>query len=508
MNKLDVLIPIVAYFLPMLFFFYMGIDVLLRNPKKIEHRLVSLAIGCYFLLFLEEYVRYELPIEYSPILAAFWFANVGIVLPGLGFHFVVKLTGADRRMPKWLYPYIFYLPLLVIPIGIINNTQYISAQEFVMDGIWKSPVYNTSYYAALAVSILISVASLIFLFRNRTLHRSPEHYAVYRLLRRGMILSLLWIAVFGFFDFGRYLPPYSYLYGGLIWCFNLQVAMKKYDFLNFDHQRYEKLFNMNPAAIILADLSGNIKEANPGARQLFDRVDLDHAKLHTLASKELWLKVQQRQGVIDIETIVWNGHQWIDTLIKGDYISIDHEEHVILIMRDITIKKEQQRQIAFLAYHDPLTELPNRRYFYQQLEERVVQAQHNQEQLAIILIDLDYFKETNDRYGHQAGDEMLQHAARLIRQLVGTTGVAARLGGDEFVLFIHPIEHQLQVQKIINQLNELFAQAQFIYGEETLFIPMSCGASIYPQDGQDVDTLLNHADKAMYRNKRQRKLKI
>jgi hypothetical protein len=145
----EVLLPFCVYLLPMLFLFYMGVDILLRNPRKAEHRLVSLTIACYFLLFMEEYIRYQLPMSYSPKLAAVWFASVGMTVPGLSIHFIAKFVGLDKRMSKWLYPYVFHLPLLMIPVNILCGQKLISAQDFLVTGPWKLPVYNTAYYTAL-----------------------------------------------------------------------------------------------------------------------------------------------------------------------------------------------------------------------------------------------------------------------------------------------------------------------------------------------------------------------
>ena len=486
----------------------MGLDVLLRNPRKTEHRLVSLITGCYFLLFLEEYVRFLLPIQYSPSLSALWFSSVGIMLPGLGFHFFAKISGMDKNLPTFLNPYIFYIHLLIIPINLISNKNYISSQVFITTGVWKWPVYNAAYYGGLTGSVLISALTLFVLYKAKANASSAEYKAIFNLMILGTILTLSWTVIFGYFRFGEKIPPFPYLYAGIIWCFILQLAMKRYDFLNFNNQRYEKLFNLNPAAILLIDLSGVIKEANPSARLMFNHVDLDHTELTAFASAELGSSLQNRQDIKAFETTIHNGSNEIDVLIDGDYVSVDNQPHVILIIRNITLQKEHQKQIAFLAYHDSLTSLPNRRYFYGKLAESIHLAKVNNHQLAVILIDLDHFKETNDRYGHEAGDEVLRHTAKIIREVVSHNGVAARLGGDEFVLFLNSIPSLSFVQETLRQLEDRFSQTELRYRDKSLFVKMSMGVSYYPENGQDEDTLLNHADKAMYQAKRKRKHRV
>lgn len=506
MSPSEVWIPVLFYVLPMLFFFYMGIDVLLRNPKKIEHILVSLTILCYFLLFLEEYVRFLLPIEYSPALTAFWFANVGIAIPGLGAHLLAKLIGLDKRLPRPWYPFLFHILLLAIPAGLISSGQLISAQQFVEVGPWKWPVANASYYGALTGSLLISLASIILLRMTRKKNSRTafrEHNGIFKLLEYGSLLTFSWVVVFGYFQLGKATPPYAYLYAGLIWCFILQLAMRKYEFLNFTGHRYEKLFQLNPQPILLADLSGNIREANPSAKMMFSQAPrLESAALDVIGGGLIIDMLRQRAKIGEFETELLNGSQKIEALITGDYVTVNNEPHALLLIRNITAHKDNLRQVAFMAHHDPLTELPNRRKFIEHLEQSIAESRRDGSELHVFVIDLDGFKQINDQYGHEAGDLVLCHVAAILREIALPSGLAARFGGDEFLLLIRG---KLAADQAASQLSTAMEREVLRYGGERLDIQLSIGKSCYPRDGATPADLIRQADRTMYSSKQQRK---
>ncbi len=501
MGQSAVLTFTLAYLFPILFFAYMGTDVLTRNPRKVEHRLIALTSVVYILLFAGEYIRHQLPISASPALTAIWFSNIGIIMPGLGFHFLAKFAGMDKRMPRYLYPAIFYVPLAIIPVNLLSSREIITSSEFVQSGVWMYPVYNVPFYAALTASILFTSLYLIVIYKGRIRATTPEHRALFNLLGLGVIICTCWHAVFGYFQFDG-LPPYSYIYGGVIWCFVLRLAMIRYEFLDFAAKRYEKLFNLNPAAILLVERSGWIKEANPSARRLFDWIGERKCSLFELVDQDMRKRIQDEQPIKDYETTIHSSGQRLYVLIDGDYVTVDNEPHVILIVRDITERKEGQEQIRFLAFHDSLTRLPNRRYFYEQLQEAIGNAERDGLRLAVILIDLDRFKETNDKYGHEAGDEVLRHVARLIGETAAPVGMAARLGGDEFVLFIRHAPSPAFVEEMMHRLQWRIAEEELWYRDQLLSVYMSLGAALYPEDGSDADALMMYADKTMYRMKR------
>ena len=505
----EVWIPIVCYWIPIVFFFYMGIDVFLRNPKKLEHILVSLTILCYLLLFLEEYIRFMLPMAYSPVLASIWFANIGVIIPGLGFHLLARLIGLDKRLPKPWFPYLFHVLLLAIPATLISHQELISAQEFVMRGVWKWPVANAAYYGTLTASLVLSLIPIILLriVRKKNSHAVyREHNGILRLLEYGSLLTFAWVAVFGYFRFGEVLPPYPYLYAGLIWCFVLRLAMKKYEFLNHAHHRYEKLFQLNPRPILLVSLTGQVKEANPSARGMFSQINLKEASLDALGGEQLTEKLREHAELGEFESVLRNGDQSIEALISGDYVTVNHEPHAILLIRDDGARNEYLRRIAFMAYHDPLTELPNRRHFYDRLTQAIADAQHSKEELTVLVIDLDDFKRINDSYGHEAGDQVLRRVSAILRGVAGTLGSAARLGGDEFVLY-HPTQDgENSTEEVVCQLEEAVARDILVYDRKQLEIKMSVGVSRYPQDGVGPDELIKHADTTMYQFKQRRKV--
>ncbi len=180
-------------------------------------------------------------------------------------------------------------------------------------------------------------------------------------------------------------------------------------------------------------------------------------------------------------------------------------------VHDITRRKDAEEQIRRLAYYDPLTGLPNRLLFTEQLSRAIAHAGRHGQQLAVIFVDLDNFKRVNDTLGHRAGDELLRTAsARLSGVLRGHDTMSrhadhsghsiARLGGDEFTVLLNGLQRPEDAALVAQRLVSALAQPVVVQGTE-VFVGGSLGVAMYPSDGTDVDTLLMHADTAMYRAK-------
>ncbi len=175
--------------------------------------------------------------------------------------------------------------------------------------------------------------------------------------------------------------------------------------------------------------------------------------------------------------------------------------------RDVTEKKRAQEQIAFLAYNDDLTGLPNRLRFTEELELAISRAEGTGDPVAVLYVDLDDFKLVNDSLGHAVGDEFLQRVAARLRRATMDADLIARQGGDEFLLLIGDLA-QAGGADAVEQAERLGARVQdalkepFVLDGVELFASASVGASIYPLDAKDADSLLKHADTAMYQAKK------
>ncbi|RDH81484.1 MAG: response regulator receiver protein [endosymbiont of Galathealinum brachiosum] len=186
---------------------------------------------------------------------------------------------------------------------------------------------------------------------------------------------------------------------------------------------------------------------------------------------------------------------------------------VIALIRDVTERKLAEEQIAFLAYHDSLTALPNNRLFKDRLEHAISQAERSNKILAIMFLDLDRFKLINDTMGHSAGDELLKITSqRLIEAVRKTDSVAinangnsssiARFGGDEFTILLDDVENIQAIIRIAERIVENVSQPMMLERQE-VHISTSIGIAIYPDDGKQADEILKHADSAMYHAKAQ-----
>jgi diguanylate cyclase (GGDEF)-like protein len=207
---------------------------------------------------------------------------------------------------------------------------------------------------------------------------------------------------------------------------------------------------------------------------------------------------------------------------RGEDVVYIHDKAEVLngrlsgIMHDISSRKKSEQEVAYYAYYDTLTELPNRRLFINQLESAISTAKRREERMSLLFIDLDRFKQVNDSYGHHVGDELLCQAADRIKECVRMSdviGVAknadssdenkvARLAGDEFTVILCEVNAVENVAIIAQRLINRFKEPFDIDGNQAQ-ISVSIGVAFYPDDGIDVDTLLQHADAAMYHAKEQ-----
>ena len=178
----------------------------------------------------------------------------------------------------------------------------------------------------------------------------------------------------------------------------------------------------------------------------------------------------------------------------------------IAIFSDITNIKNSQRRMEYLATHDDLTGLCSRPLFMDRLKHALAQAQRTRQRLAVIFIDLDNFKTINDTLGHDVGDELLKEAAQRLHQCVRDSDTLARMGGDEFTVILHPVE-SAEIEVIGQRILE-YLSASFHLRGKSLFISASVGISVFPEDGEDSETLIKHADIAMYRAKEEGKNRL
>ncbi len=199
-----------------------------------------------------------------------------------------------------------------------------------------------------------------------------------------------------------------------------------------------------------------------------------------------------------------NGEEYPEWLsissIRGASGEIDY---FVATFSDITERKRAQDAILHQAFHDPLTNLPNRVLFKDRLEQALAFARRMRHtKVALLFIDLDRFKLVNDSLGHAAGDQLLQSVSARLRGIVRQTDTLARLGGDEFTILLPDAGHVEEAELVAGKVIAALKQPFVIEGRD-IFVSASIGISMYPDDGADVDVLMKHADTAMYRVKKQ-----
>lgn len=272
------------------------------------------------------------------------------------------------------------------------------------------------------------------------------------------------------------------------------------------------VFGESHEGIIITDSSGNIIDVNPSVSLLsgYRREDIignnpsmfSSGKQSPQFYTNMWKSIEEMGN--------WQGEVWNrkkDGELYAELLNIssivdDNGDilHYVGMFSDITENKQHQDTLQQLAHYDALTQLPNRTLFMDRFIQATAHSKRTSTQLAICFLDLDNFKPVNDDYGHEVGDDLLIEVSKRIQATIRAEDTVSRQGGDEFALLLGGIETLEQCEKMLSRLHQSLALPYMIKGK-IITIGASSGVTLYPTDNADIDTLMRHADQAMYQSK-------
>lgn len=277
-------------------------------------------------------------------------------------------------------------------------------------------------------------------------------------------------------------------------------------------QLLSRIYEQTHEGINITDLNGKIIDVNPVFCDItgYNRDEVIGQSPSILSSgkqspefyADMWKSINESghwQGE------VWNrkkdGELYAELLtissIQDEY---NETSHYVGLFSDITLNKEQQKALELMAHYDVLTQLPNRALFIDRFNRAIAHSKRSESLLAICFLDLDEFKPVNDTYGHNIGDQLLIQVAERIKDNIREEDTVSRQGGDEFAILLGDIESPFQGEEMLERLNISLAKPYTI-DNNIITISASIGVALYPKDNADLDTLLRHADQAMYQAK-------
>jgi len=275
-----------------------------------------------------------------------------------------------------------------------------------------------------------------------------------------------------------------------------QAALQK---LQESEERYRMIVELSPDAIMV-QMDGQLAFANPAARRMF--AENSQRQLIGLTLDDLGLESDLARATEDpgerIETVATrlDGSRF-EIALRCLPMSYDGKAAMQVVARDISDRKRLEKELAHHAAHDALTGVSNRRSLLASLSETLAFARRHDMPFWVVFIDLDHFKQINDRFGHHAGDRLLATITARLRQLLRQDDIIGRYGGDEFVLLLRGGPEARLTTPILERIMQVVCEPVDFNGHK-LEVTCSLGVTAYPQDGDREDLLIERADAAMY----------
>ena len=294
-----------------------------------------------------------------------------------------------------------------------------------------------------------------------------------------------------------------------------------YQCIKASEKRYRFFVNNSPDIVYMLDKHGHFSFVNERATELLgytqeefvgrhysdfiheDDLEKAHFAFSTyLSNMDLSQKIEFKMvpKFPGSDPLVFESRSVVMQLDAQDVPDNDVNEDFIGVYgvaRDITEQKRSDEMIYFQLYHDALTELPNRILFRDRINFAMSQANRNKRKVAVMFLDMDRFKVVNDSLGHLAGDKLLQEIAKRLKSCIRDSDTLARVGGDEFNLMMADIASREDVLLLVDKISNAL-EDPFVVDNHEVYVTFSIGTAIYPEDGDNSETLIKHADMAMY----------
>lgn len=496
-------------------YLFIGMYTYLIEKKSSINRLflafcISMAIWSFSYAFV--YVTTEQQYIWMKLSAVGWCSFASFIL-----HLVLLFTG-NRFIVRKRNKFLLYVPSVVF--------FYISVFLFWKNTVPSKFIQNFFYIGDFLYNFIFLAASIILIAIWGTKSRIARVKKQARIIVISSTVPFLFnlftqdvLPVFGIDNF----PNMGHLYS-LVMIFGIYYTMIKYRLFEITPRiLVEGLLQEMVDMVILVSPEGRILKINDSAEkllgyrleQIFQQplekiIDEPQVRDVLLANKKERIhrfpEINCRRKDGDIIQVKMTCSLIIDPNIE-DVLGMLMVGQDILVIKMLEKKIEEHKRaeekIRYLAYHDSLTGLPNRKYFYEKLNETLDNSRLSGEMFAVFFLDVDKLKAVNDKFGHMTGDLLICEVGRRAYNCVGKNDLVARISGDEFnfIIFdIHSVEEaQIRAMDIICYINR-----PFMTGNHELMISTSIGISVFPQDGDDADMLVKRADNMMYKSKKEK----
>lgn len=429
-------------------------------------------------------------------------------------QFMIRFSGKHNFIKKWWAKILFYIPPAILLCAflfdkvIIDNFIVISAGN-----IKKTIILNVwmVYYIIMHITYLST--GILYLVKWRLKLKYPSEKKKGRKIVTVHLFSFIVCLSVGIISI---MIKSATL-------FMLVPALAAFGFINmwysFNYEwveltpslAIEYIFNNMADSVILVDSELKILTVNPEMRRLikYTEEELIGKDISFIFEKNPYFDIKEHLSSLRDNKISNIEAKLINKVQAPIPITFSASEYrdednvlvgIVIICHDISHQERIQSSLKHLARHDHLTNLPNRLLFNDRLEQSLALAKRYSYMVGVMFMDIDGFKEVNDDYGHDAGDNLLIDISERLKTVIRKTDTLARLGGDEFIMIINNLKSYSQINGIAEKVLSVFSE-KFSIGINRVSVSASLGISVYPLDGDTTEELLKNADTAMYHAK-------